>query len=164
MADAPSTTLTVEWTARDLADTERIAARLAEILREGGVLLLKGDLGAGKTTLAQSLLRNLGVMEPVKSPTFDLVHAYRIPGLDIVHADLYRIEQATDVWALDLPAFHTPGTVLVVEWGEAIQDQYPERVECTIDVRPDGTRQFIVQAWGRPFVEALRRQNRQEER
>lgn len=69
----------------------QIAARLAPALRDGGMLELRGDLGAGKTTFARALLQALGVDARIKSPTYSLIESYRAGPLDIHHLDLYRI-------------------------------------------------------------------------
>src|ERR1700675_176305 len=84
----------------------------------GGVLYLHGDLGAGKTTCARSLLRALGVVGPVRSPTYTLVETYELAGLTCVHVDLYRLQTLTEVDELGLRDLVGPGCLLLVEWPE----------------------------------------------
>jgi tRNA threonylcarbamoyladenosine biosynthesis protein TsaE len=100
--------------------TVRLGAQLGATARPGDLLVLSGDLGAGKTFLARSIARSLGVGrdQRVTSPTFTLVHQYaaRIP---LVHADLYRIGDAHGLVELGLDELRTDGCVLIVEWGEA---------------------------------------------
>ena len=84
----------------------------------GAVLYLRGDLGAGKTTCARSLLRALGVVGAVRSPTYTLVETYELAGLTCVHVDLYRLQTLTEVDELGLRDLVGPGCLLLVEWPE----------------------------------------------
>jgi tRNA threonylcarbamoyladenosine biosynthesis protein TsaE len=101
------------------AEMQRIGALLARFLRPGDTVLLGGELGAGKTTLTQGLASELGVGEPVTSPTFVLVHSYRTAaGWDLLHADVWRLEHLHEVIDLALPELLEDGAAAVVEWGE----------------------------------------------
>jgi tRNA threonylcarbamoyladenosine biosynthesis protein TsaE len=103
----------------DEAATERLGAALASALSPGDLVLLEGELGAGKTTLVRAIARAFGVPEdvPVTSPTFTLVQD--LPGrVPIVHADLYRIDAAADVAELGLGDAIGGDAVVLVEWGE----------------------------------------------
>jgi tRNA A37 threonylcarbamoyladenosine biosynthesis protein TsaE len=115
------------------ADQTRLVARaIAPVCVPGDVLLVSGDLGAGKTTFAQGLGAGLGIAEAVTSPTFTLVRQYpvapRPPGADhcahhpgvrvLVHADLYRLEHLHEVADLSLDEMVEDGGVAVIEWGE----------------------------------------------
>jgi tRNA threonylcarbamoyladenosine biosynthesis protein TsaE len=106
------------------ADTRALGRRLASLLRAGDVVLLAGDLGAGKTVFASGIAEGLGVAEPVVSPSFILARRYE--GLmGLVHADLYRLGSSAEVDDLDLLESAADG-VLVVEWGEAAAECFPE--------------------------------------
>lgn len=104
-------------------DTRRLGRALAAQVSPGDLLVLEGDLGAGKTFLVRSLARALGVSTsiPVTSPTFELVHELpaRVP---LVHVDLYRLESAPAVDALGLDEHIGRGSVVIVEWGERFFD------------------------------------------
>ena len=92
---------------------------LARLLRPGDTVLLGGDLGAGKTTFVQGLAAALGVSEPVTSPTFVLLHSYRTKaGWELLHADVWRLEQLQEVIDLAIPELVEDGGAAVVEWGE----------------------------------------------
>jgi len=100
------------------AATMALARRLAPALLDGGVVFLRGELGAGKTTFARALLRALGVGERVKSPTYSLLERYTLDGRDAFHLDLYRIADAGELEWLGLDELDAPETIVLVEWPE----------------------------------------------
>jgi tRNA threonylcarbamoyladenosine biosynthesis protein TsaE len=100
------------------AETEAAGEQLGRRLRKGDLVLLKGDLGAGKTTFVRGVARGSGSTAPVASPTFQLVRIY--PGrLQLAHVDLYRLEKRDGLGDLGLEELLDAGAV-VVEWGERI--------------------------------------------
>lgn len=100
-------------------ETQRIAGALVPFLRSGDVVLLSGDLGAGKTVFTQGLARAAGVAEAVTSPTFTLVHSYPTAiGLDLLHADVYRLSTVGEIADLGLAELVEEGAFALVEWGE----------------------------------------------
>jgi tRNA threonylcarbamoyladenosine biosynthesis protein TsaE len=105
------------------AETRRIGARLGRLLQAGDVLLLQGELGAGKTMLAQGIGHGLKVREPVKSSSFVLMNEYR-GRLTVYHADLYRLNDPLEVADLALEEVAAPG-VLIVEWPERAWEELP---------------------------------------
>ncbi|MDE2271188.1 MAG: tRNA (adenosine(37)-N6)-threonylcarbamoyltransferase complex ATPase subunit type 1 TsaE [Xanthomonadaceae bacterium] len=102
----------------DEAATEALAQRLAPMLLDGGVLYLRGELGAGKTTFARALLRALGVGERIKSPTYSLLERYAVNGHDAFHLDLYRIAAPGELEWLGLDELEAPESLVLVEWPE----------------------------------------------
>jgi tRNA threonylcarbamoyl adenosine modification protein YjeE len=111
----------------DLDATGRLAARIAAGLRAGHTVALKGELGAGKTTLARAILRALGVTEHVPSPTFTLVQSYETARGPVFHFDLYRIEEPRELEELGFDEAVDQGIVLV-EWPERAEGRLPEDV------------------------------------
>lgn len=95
-----------------------LARHLAPSLLDGGVVFLRGELGAGKTTIARALLRALGVGERVKSPTYSLLERYTVAGRDAFHLDLYRIADAGELEWLGLDELESPHAIVLVEWPE----------------------------------------------
>ncbi len=122
------------------AETRAVAARVAELLRPGDLVLLGGGLGAGKTVFAQGVAAGLGVEEPVVSPTFTLVREYR-GRIPVVHADVYRLDRIQEVLDLALEESFDGGAVTLVEWGDVVESALPpERLDVRIDWPPVGER------------------------
>jgi tRNA threonylcarbamoyladenosine biosynthesis protein TsaE len=106
---------------RSEAGTLALGQTLTELLRPPKLILIRGDLGAGKTTLVKGMVAALGAadMETVTSPTFTLIHEYKAHKLRIFHLDLYRIEEEKDLEGIGLWEIADAGDVLIlVEWGE----------------------------------------------
>ncbi|KJZ19517.1 ATP-binding protein [Loktanella sp. S4079] len=109
----------------DEADTAALAHRIAPILRPGDVLLLSGEIGAGKSAFSRALIRaRLGRMEDVPSPTFTLVQTYEAPDGDIWHCDLYRLTHADEVFELGLDEAFTHA-ICLIEWPDRLGDDAP---------------------------------------
>ncbi|MDD2421990.1 MAG: tRNA (adenosine(37)-N6)-threonylcarbamoyltransferase complex ATPase subunit type 1 TsaE [Heliobacteriaceae bacterium] len=104
--------------------TEALGFWLGERVAPGEVILLYGDLGAGKTTLARGIARGLGFSDRVTSPTFTLIHEYfgRLP---MFHFDLYRLSDPDEVWEIGWPDYLRGSGVVVVEWPERLGDLMP---------------------------------------
>jgi tRNA threonylcarbamoyladenosine biosynthesis protein TsaE len=132
-------------------ETRELAARLAAYAEPGDLILLVGELGAGKTTFVQGFGAALGVTEPITSPTFTLAREYR-GRLALHHLDVYRIEQLGEVLDLALPELLDSGAVTLIEWADAIIPVLPTEYlevrleygdgddERVISLRPVGER------------------------
>ena len=105
-------------------DTRDLAASLAELARPSDILVLVGDLGAGKTAFTQGFGRGLGIDEQITSPTFALVQSYT-GRLDLYHLDVYRLDQVAEAVDLGLSELLDDGSVTVIEWGDAIAPVLP---------------------------------------
>lgn len=130
-------------------ETVALGRRLAAGLPPGAVVLLIGELGAGKTTLAKGLVSGLGAAPPeeVFSPTFTLVHEYG-ERPKVYHVDLYRIESPAQLETLGLEELCDGQAVVLVEWGEKFPDFWPpERIEIHLR-RLEGERREI-RVWSR---------------
>lgn len=148
------------------AATRTLGMRLGRLLRPGDLLLLAGDLGAGKTTLTQGVGEGLGVRGPVTSPTFVIarVHPSRVGGPALVHVDAYRLGGRIELDDLDLDTA-AEESVTVVEWGRGLAEILSEdRLEVTLStVAPgaaaEGQRTATVTAvgsrWHDPAAQAL---------
>jgi tRNA threonylcarbamoyl adenosine modification protein YjeE len=109
---------------RDEAATLALGKRLAGVLARGDLLTLRGELGAGKTTLSRGILHALGHHGPVPSPTFTLVQHYATRGLELAHFDLYRLANRDEVFELGFEDALHDGVVLV-EWPDILGDGVP---------------------------------------
>ncbi len=107
------------------AETESLGAELAAGLSDGDVVLIRGELGTGKTTLVRGAARALGVEDPVTSPTFSIGHRYRAGALTVSHLDLYRLA-GLELEDPDLLADYVgPGRIAFVEWPEQGRGELP---------------------------------------
>ncbi|MCC3272761.1 tRNA (adenosine(37)-N6)-threonylcarbamoyltransferase complex ATPase subunit type 1 TsaE [Arthrobacter zhangbolii] len=123
-----------EYRTRGAEETKTLAARLARTLRRGDLVLLTGELGAGKTTFTQGLGEGLGVRPGIISPTFVLVreHPNLGDGPDLVHVDAYRLASEGEVDDIDLEA-SMDRAVTVVEWGHGLVEHLADsRLEITL--------------------------------
>lgn len=107
--------------------TRSLGAELAARLQPGTVLLLSGELGAGKTCFCSGLARGLGCMDEVSSPTFTLINEYKSGRLPLYHIDLYRLEGAHAILDLGLDEYFDGLGISVVEWPERLGRLKPER-------------------------------------
>jgi tRNA threonylcarbamoyladenosine biosynthesis protein TsaE len=141
-----SADVAIDTNSRDA--TEALGEALAPLLRAGDVLVLSGDLGAGKTQLTKGIARGLGVSEPVTSPTFNLllVHDGRLP---LYHFDLYRLETAAQLEDLDYWGTLEADGVSVVEWGDRFADEMPaDGLTVRIHITDDDARQLALEPLG----------------
>jgi len=106
-------------------ETAAIAAAIAAELAPGDVLVLGGDLGAGKTTFTKALGKALGIDEHITSPTFTLAQQYDGGRLTLHHLDVYRLDSIDEVIDLALPELYESGGVVVIEWGDTIAPALP---------------------------------------
>jgi tRNA threonylcarbamoyladenosine biosynthesis protein TsaE len=119
-------------------ETTELGRRLAAELKPGVVVLLRGDLGAGKTTLVKGIAEGFHAAkaEDVTSPTFTLIHEYRGPAVTLYHIDLYRIDTQRELDTLALDDLMGPHSILLIEWGEKFERFVRERdVEIAIEHR-----------------------------
>ncbi len=129
---------------RDLAATEALARRIAGALRKGDLVALRGDLGAGKTTLVRYILRALGIGDAVPSPSFTLLQEYETPALRISHFDLYRIEDPSELDELGFDEALETGAAMI-EWPERAGTRLPDdRLDVTLEILSEGERRVTL--------------------
>lgn len=119
----------------NVQETKELAATLVPFLRAGDVVLLEGDLGAGKTQFVQAVASGLGVAESVVSPTFNIVISYQGDALELNHFDLYRLDAEEDLEDIGYWEMLEGGGVSFIEWGSKFPDCLPDdylnvRIEC----------------------------------
>lgn len=136
-----------------------LGRRIAEACDAEAVLYLRGELGAGKTTLTRGLMRGFGYDGPVKSPTYTLIEPYELPGRRVSHLDLYRVGDPGELEYLGLRELIAQPGVILVEWPERGDGWLPRAdLEISIDYRDAGRMVTIVAASprGAAMLEALR--------
>ncbi len=106
-------------------DTRDLAAALADLLRPGDLVLLTGEMGAGKTAFAQGLGGGLGVEGRITSPTFTIAHTYEGGRLRLHHLDVYRLNHLHEALDVGLAEMVDDGAVVVIEWGDAVRAVLP---------------------------------------
>jgi tRNA threonylcarbamoyladenosine biosynthesis protein TsaE len=120
--------------------TQKVASSLAALVQAGDLLVLCGDLGAGKTAFTQGFGRALGVTTPITSPTFTLANRYEGDALTVNHLDVYRLSHIDEVQDLGLHELIDGRSVTLVEWGDAIVGALPGgylEVRLSLGVGPD---------------------------
>ncbi len=142
----------------DEAATASLAAKLAHALLPGMVVFLRGDLGAGKTTLVRALLHALRHTGKVKSPTYTLVEQYEASGLNLRHFDLYRFQDPDEWEAAGFRDEFNGSNVCLIEWPEKAHGLLPqEDIDIMLEILPHGRRAVLAAhtATGKKCLETL---------
>ena len=128
-------------------ETRRLGERLGRLLQVGDVILLSGQLGAGKTVFVQGVAQGIGVSGPVSSKSFVLLGEYQ-GSIPLYHADLYRLEAEEEVEELGLDDYCSDGA-LVVEWPERAQDLFPaDRLHIEFSITGVSSRELTIEPSG----------------
>jgi tRNA threonylcarbamoyladenosine biosynthesis protein TsaE len=113
--------------------TRAVAAAIARMARGGDLIVLAGQMGAGKTAFAQGFAKELGIHEPVTSPTYTLVHTYQAGETLLHHVDLYRLDHTAEVDDLALAELLDERSIMLVEWGDVVDLGPQLHVELRVD-------------------------------
>lgn len=172
---------TLDIISHSSAQTQRLGMRLGELLRGGELLLLDGQLGAGKTTFTQGLAKGLGIFQVISSPTFTLLKEYEgsqqplplpatqqeqtvqepiqedAPALALYHFDLYRLDEPEEIVALGFEDYFYNSGVCVVEWADKAGALWPpERLYIRMKLMNETKRSLLFIATGTRYCELLR--------
>lgn len=139
----------MEFISKSEKDTSKIAKKFEKCLKGGEVVVLNGDLGAGKTTFTKALCKALKVKENVTSPTFTLMNIYTSGRLPLYHFDMYRLEDESEAQELGLNDFFYSNGVCMIEWAENIKNLLPKKL-ITINIEKLGetSRKFEILGLG----------------
>ena len=133
---------------KNLKETEILAKKFAKLLSGGEVILLNGDLGAGKTTFTKFLLKALGVKAEVTSPTFTIMREYNTKKFNIYHFDMYRLSSGAEAIEFGLEEYiynENNRSIVIIEWAENIKDILKGKfVEINIKLIEDDKRSFEI--------------------
>ena len=137
-----------EYTTRSAEETMALGRKLALTLKSARMVVLRGDLGAGKTTLVKGIAEGLqaALQDDVTSPTFTLIHEYRGAEVNLFHVDLYRVDTPRELDTLGLDElFAEEGNLVLLEWGEKFSRFEKEcDVEICLERREDQERKIVV--------------------
>jgi tRNA threonylcarbamoyladenosine biosynthesis protein TsaE len=139
--------MTREFTTKSPEETIALGRKLAALLTPPKLVLLRGELGAGKTTLVKGIAQGFQAAseEDVTSPTFTLIHEYRGPAASLYHIDLYRIDTQRELDTLAIDDLMSENGILLIEWGEKFTRFERERdVEITLERISDTERRVAV--------------------
>lgn len=124
-------------------ETLKLGQSLSHVLQGGDILCLSGDLGAGKTALAQGIASGLGITAAVTSPTFTFIQEYPVPSQDplrLVHMDLYRLQRPDEVEVIGVEDAFQPDAICLIEWPQISEDYLPEE---RLDIQIQGSGEDI---------------------
>ena len=131
------------------AETRELGKRLAEKLQAGDVILLEGDLGAGKSEFARGTAAGLGVQETVTSPSFTILNVYESGRLPLYHFDWYRLESSEELYELGMDEYLGGSGIALVEWPEQCPDAVPENcLRIRITATGENSRQIEAELCG----------------
>ncbi len=134
---------------KSAAETRMLGERLASQLLPGDVLLLYGELGAGKSEMTRGIAVGLGVRETVPSPTFTILQVYESGRMPLYHFDWYRIGHAEELYELSMEEYLGGDGVAVVEWPQQAKEAVPEKhLRIILSLRDDNTRDIILEPVG----------------
>lgn len=137
------------FSSESVDDTFALGERLAHAAAANDIILLTGDLGAGKTHFAKGFAQGLGVDDEITSPTFNILIEYLGDELPLFHFDLYRLETNEELEDIDFFGMLESGAVSLVEWGDKFPDALgDEYLEVKINTNPDETRVIEVTGFG----------------
>jgi tRNA threonylcarbamoyladenosine biosynthesis protein TsaE len=143
----PAQVPTREVTTHSAEETTAFGRTLSELLAPPKLVLLRGDLGAGKTTLIKGIASGFEAAseEDVTSPTFTLVHEYRGPRANLYHIDLYRVDTPRQLETLGIDDLFTENSVLLIEWGEKFPRFVRDRdVEIRLERVGENERKILI--------------------
>ncbi len=124
--------------------TENVGAELAKKIHAPAIIFLEGQLGAGKTTFVRGLMRGFGYTGAVKSPTFTLIETYSLPGKEILHADLYRLKDASELEAMGFRDYFADNSVVIIEWASFVEKILPKpTLRCTLSIPENGVGRLL---------------------
>ena len=137
---------TYTFTSHNSIETMDFAYNLASKLHVGDVVVLTGELGAGKTKFTEGFLKYFGLDKEISSPTFNIVNEYKKENIKIYHFDVYRLEDVEEFYAIGGEEYFSSG-ICIIEWGELIEEALPNnciRIYFDKDVDDENIRHLTI--------------------
>ena len=141
---------TYTFTSHTSTETMNFASNLARKLHIGDVVVLSGELGAGKTKFTEGFLKYFGLDNEISSPTFNIVNEYKKDDIKIYHFDVYRLEDVSEFYAIGGEEYFSSG-ICIIEWGELIEEALPRdyiKISFEKDLSDENVRYLNVQTFG----------------
>lgn len=139
-----------------IEETERLGYIIGKVLNRSIVISMTGDLGAGKTTLTQSIAKGLSVDDYITSPTFTIINEY-VGRLPLYHFDVYRINDLDEMYDLGYEEYFYSEGVVIIEWANIIEELLPkERVHIEIKKIENNSREIIIRAIGEKYLDIIK--------
>lgn len=135
------------------SETEEIGFLLGKSIKDGSVIALFGDLGAGKTAFTRGFAKGMGIDSDVSSPTFALVNEYRSKSRTLYHFDMYRISGWDDLYSTGYFDYLDMGNTLIIEWSENIEAVLPENCIRVTITKTDNFNERNIEITGAEFIE-----------
>src|SRR3990167_5065255 len=124
--------------------TEYAGFELAKKIHAPAIIFLEGQLGAGKTTFVRGLMRGFGYTGTVKSPTFTLIEIYSLPDKEILHADLYRLKEASELETMGFRDYFTDNSIVLIEWASQAEKILPNpTLRCLLSIPENGVGRYL---------------------
>ena len=139
---------TYTFTSHSSKETMDFASNLASKLKTGDVVVLSGELGAGKTKFTEGFLKHFGLDQEISSPTFNIVNEYIKDDIKIYHFDVYRLEDVSEFYAIGGEEYFSSG-ICIIEWGELIEEALPDdciRICFKKDDNDENVRHLLVKS------------------
>ena len=144
---------TYTFTSHSSDETMDFATKLASKLNIGDVVVLSGELGAGKTKFTEGFLKFFGLDNEISSPTFNIVNEYKKDDIKIYHFDVYRLEDVSEFYAIGGEEYFSSG-ICIIEWGELIEEALPNdyiKISFKKDNSNENVRFLNVQTFGTKY-------------
>ncbi len=149
--------ITIKLESNSIMDTIKIAQKLASLLSNGDVVVLTGELGAGKTKFTEGFLSFYGMEDEISSPTFNIVNEYSSNNINIYHFDVYRLEDSDEFYAIGGEEYFDKG-ICLIEWGEIIKDVLPKKyleIKIEKDINNENKRILKLTAFGKKYEKII---------
>ena len=149
---------TIKYISHNEEETKKIANSLAKLLQKGDIIILSGDLGAGKTKFTEGILSFFGLEDEISSPTFNIVNEYKTNDINLYHFDIYRLEDIDEFYEIGGEEYFEKG-ICIIEWGELLNPILPKDY-ILIKIEPVEnniySRLFTIQSHGSNFDNYLK--------
>lgn len=144
---------TYKFTSHSSSETMDFAYNLASKLKKGDVIVLSGELGAGKTKFTEGFLKYFGLENELSSPTFTIVNEYKNNKITIYHFDVYRLEDVDEFYAIGGEEYFSSG-ICIIEWGEIVESALPKdyiKISFEKDYENENYRNITVNTFGNKY-------------